>query len=187
MRKFVMIFWPQAVGKMTVWQELSKITDLKLFHNHITIDLVNQFFDYGTPEGKRLVKLFRNEILESVAKSDLYGIIFTYIRAFDMPSDSEYVQYICNIFKENWWEVYLVELEADLDTRLDRNKTENRLNHKPSKRDIEKSDKNVIDYVSKFRMNSLPWEIKEKNYIKINNTNISASETAKIIKDRFVL
>ena len=32
--KLVIIFGPHAVGKMTVGQELAKITDLKLFHNH---------------------------------------------------------------------------------------------------------------------------------------------------------
>ncbi|MED3553043.1 hypothetical protein P4449_21750 [Cytobacillus praedii] len=37
--KFVLIFGPQAVGKMTVGQELEKITELKLFHNHMTIEL----------------------------------------------------------------------------------------------------------------------------------------------------
>ena len=52
--KFVLIFGPQAVGKMTVGQELAKITDLKLFYNHMTIDLVGQFFDYGTKEGKTI-------------------------------------------------------------------------------------------------------------------------------------
>lgn len=32
--KFILITGPQAVGKMTVGQELEKITNLKLFHNH---------------------------------------------------------------------------------------------------------------------------------------------------------
>ena len=41
--KFILLFGPQAVGKMTVGQELAKITDLKLFHNHMTIDLVSHF------------------------------------------------------------------------------------------------------------------------------------------------
>ena len=41
--KFILIFGPQAVGKMTVGQELAKITNLKLFHNHMTIDLVGHF------------------------------------------------------------------------------------------------------------------------------------------------
>lgn len=45
--KFVIIFGPQAVGKMTVGKELEKITDLKLFHNHMTIELVTHYFEYG--------------------------------------------------------------------------------------------------------------------------------------------
>jgi len=36
--KFVLIFGPQAVGKMTVGQELANLTKLKLFHNHMTGD-----------------------------------------------------------------------------------------------------------------------------------------------------
>jgi shikimate kinase len=31
--KFIIIFGPQAVGKMTVGHELEKTTKLKLFHN----------------------------------------------------------------------------------------------------------------------------------------------------------
>lgn len=85
--KFMLIFGPQAVGKMTVGQDLAKLTDLKIFHNHITIDLVSPFFDYSTKEAKRLVSLFRNEIFEEVSKSDLYGMIFTYVWAFDLQSD----------------------------------------------------------------------------------------------------
>ena len=53
MMKLVLIFGPQAAGKMTVGQELVKMTDLKLFHNHMTIDLVSPFFDYSTKEAKR--------------------------------------------------------------------------------------------------------------------------------------
>ena len=57
--KLVIIFGPQAVGKMTVGEELSEQTGLKLFHNHMTIDLVSNFFGYGSESGQRLVKLFR--------------------------------------------------------------------------------------------------------------------------------
>ena len=42
--KFVMIFGDAAVGKMTVGQELMKITDLRLFHNHMTIEPVIEIF-----------------------------------------------------------------------------------------------------------------------------------------------
>ncbi len=77
--KLIIIFGPQAVGKMTVGQELEKITELKLFHNHMTIELVSPFFSYGTPAGKRLVSLFRHEIFEEVSKSNLAGLIFTFV------------------------------------------------------------------------------------------------------------
>jgi hypothetical protein len=40
--KFVIIFGPQAVGKMTVGYELEKITDLKLFHYHGRLVLFGQ-------------------------------------------------------------------------------------------------------------------------------------------------
>ena len=61
--KLVYIFGPQAVGKMTVGQELAKITGLNLFHNHMTIDLVSNFFPYNSPEGRYLVNTYRMEML----------------------------------------------------------------------------------------------------------------------------
>ncbi|EJS76315.1 AAA family ATPase [Bacillus cereus] len=185
--KFIIIFGPQAVGKMTVGQELAKLTDLKLFHNHMTIDLVSPIFDYSTNETKRLVSLFRNEIFEEVSKSNLYGMIFTYVWAFDLQSDWEYINHIVSIFESKGGTVYFVELEADLDERLERNKSPHRLEHKPKKRDIEWSEKNLKDTMEKHRLNSLHGEIKREEYIKTNNTHLSAQEVAKLIKEKFRL
>ena len=42
--KFVLIFGAPAVGKMTVGQELERITGFRLLHNHMTIELVLNFF-----------------------------------------------------------------------------------------------------------------------------------------------
>ncbi|PFN27967.1 AAA family ATPase [Bacillus cereus] len=185
--KFIIIFGPQAVGKMTVGQELAKLTDLKLFHNHMTIDLVSPIFDYSTNEAKRLVSLFRNEIFEEVSKSNLYGMIFTYVWAFDLQSDWEYINHIVRIFESKGGTVYFVELEAELDERLECNKSPHRLEHKPKKRDIEWSEKNLIETMEKHRLNSLHGEIKREEYIKINNTHLSAKEVAIMIKDKFRL
>jgi AAA domain len=185
--KLVLLFGPQAVGKMTVGQELAKITDLKLFHNHMTIDLVSHFFDYGTKEGKKLVSLFRREIFEEVSKSNLYGMIFTYVWAFDMQEDWDYVNEVSRLFESRGGTVYFVELEADVEERLERNKSSNRLEHKPSKRDIEWSEGDLKKSMETYRLNSLEGEIKYSNYIKINNTNLNAQEVAKIIKGKFLL
>ena len=180
--KLIIIFGPQAVGKMTVGHELEKITDLKLFHNHMTIDIVSPFFDYGSNEGKRLVNLFRQEIFEGVAKSDLEGLIFTYVWAFDQQSDWDYIDKVTNIFESKGGTVYFVELEADARERLKRNKHPYRLEHKPTKRNLKESDKSLKEYDEKYRLNSKNGEIKKENYIKIDNTNLNPEDVANIIK-----
>ncbi|MFD2630430.1 AAA family ATPase [Oceanobacillus kapialis] len=184
---FVLITGPQAVGKMTVGQELARITELKLFHNHMTIELVNHFFDYGTKEGKRLVNLFRQEIFEEVANSNLYGMIFTYLWAFNLQADWDYVKKVTQLFESKGATVYYVELEVDLDERLQRNKSSNRLEHKPSKRDIEWSENRLKQSLESHRLNSLEGEINFPNYMKINNTNLSAEKVANLIKEKFNL
>src|SRR2546423_7333193 len=83
----VFIVGPPAVGKMTVGHELAVRTGLKLFHNHQTIDLALRFFPFGSPPFARLVNEFRRRILEEVASSDLPGLIFTFVWAFDLASD----------------------------------------------------------------------------------------------------
>ena len=172
---------------MTVGHELEKVTDLKLFHNHMTIELVSPFFGYGSDSGKRLVNLFRNEIFKEVAQSHLEGLIFTFVWAFDQKSDWDYIETISNIFEKEGGTVYLVELEADVNERLKRNKHEHRLSHKPTKRNIERSERDLLDMMDEHRLNSNEGEIRKENYIKINNTNLSAEEVAQMIKEKFEL
>jgi hypothetical protein len=185
--KLVLIVGPQAVGKMTVGHELEKITDLKLFHNHMTIELVTPFFEYGTKEGNRLVSLFRQEIFEAVSKSNLYGLIFTFVWAFDLQEDWDYIDQVCEIFESKGGTVYFVELEADLKERIERNRSPHRLVHKPTKRNVEWSEANLKRSMEKYRLNSFDGEITKENYVKINNSKVSAVEVANMIKERFRL
>ncbi|MCT8138536.1 AAA family ATPase [Anaerobacillus sp. CMMVII] len=185
--KFLLIFGPQAVGKMTIGHELEKITDLKLFHNHMTIELVTPFFSYGTEAGKRLVHKFRQEIFEEVSKSDLYGLIFTYVWAFDQKEDWDYVENVCNIFEARGGTIYFVELEADIEERIQRNKSPHRLAHKPTKRNIDWSENDLKISMERYRLNSKDGEITKENYLRINNTNLSSKEVAQIIKEKFIL
>lgn len=184
--KLILLFGPQAVGKMTVGQELEKVTDLKLFHNHMTIDLLEPFFGFST-EMWRLTHLLREEVFKSFSKSNQYGMIFTFVWAFNMKEDWDFIENICKIFTENDAEIYFVELEADVNVRLERNSTLNRLQHKPTKRNIVQSEAHLVNSMNEYRMNSNEGEIKEKNYIKINNTNLTASQVAQIIKEQFGL
>src|SRR4029077_13456829 len=88
---FIVIFGPPAVGKMTVGQELARLTGYKLFHNHVTIDLVTDYFEFCTPPFSRLVREFRTRVVQEAAASDLPGLIFTFVWAFDLDSDRQFI------------------------------------------------------------------------------------------------
>jgi hypothetical protein len=183
--KLVIITGPHAVGKMTVGQELTKITELKLFHNHISIELTASLLPFSTPEGKELNERIRNDVFDVFSRSDAYGLIFTFMLAFDMKADWEYIKRLEDLFVSRGSEVYYVELEAEYDTRIKRNMTENRLKEKPTKRDFKFSETMFKDIEEKYRLNSYEGEIKKKHYMKINNTELEPSVVANMIKDRF--
>lgn len=69
--KLVFILGDAAVGKMTVGQELMKITGLRLFHNHMTIEPVIEIF--GRYDGKTIAEM-RDMIFRNFAASDNEGI-----------------------------------------------------------------------------------------------------------------
>jgi hypothetical protein len=182
--KLLLLFGNSAVGKMTVGQELAKITPLRLFHNHMMIEPVLEIF--GQFRGDVIQKL-RTVVLEEFGKSDQYGMIFTYMMAFDMPSEYEYINRVIEVLGVAEEDVCYAELVAPQDIRLARNVTENRLKNKASKRDIEASNARLLRDDAAHRMESLPGEIPFENYIKIDNTELSPETVALMIRDRFEL
>lgn len=182
--KLVFLIGNGAVGKMTVGQELMKITDLRLFHNHMTIEPVLEVFGYYNSP---VVVKMRDIIFEEFAKSDNYGMIFTFMWAFDQQDDWDYVEHVTDIFKEQGAEIYYVELVAPQEVRLKRNETENRLKNKASKRNLEFSRNNILKQDEKYRLESYDGEITFENYMKIHNSNLEPAEVARMIKEKFSL
>ncbi|MBO4471964.1 MAG: shikimate kinase [Clostridia bacterium] len=173
-----------AVGKMTVGQELMKITDFRLFHNHMMIEPVIEVFgDYCGPVVGRL----REVIFEEFLKTKYRGMIFTYMWAFDMQEDWDYIRSVAERFEATGGNVYYVELIADQAVRLERNKTENRLRNKASKRDLAVSQERLLREDSRYRLVSREGEIPFENYIRIDNTRLEPDEAARLIKDKFAL
>jgi hypothetical protein len=183
--KLIVIFGPPAVGKMTVGHELSKLTGMRLFHNHMTIDLVLNFFNYGEPQFNKLVNEFRRRVFEEVSTSQLPGLIFTYVWSLGHAGDKEYVDGVCAIFRQQDAEVYFVELEAPLAERVVRNASEFRLTQKPSKRDVKHTEHMMRKHETEHRMNSNGDFFYRENYIKIDNSNLPPAETALKIVQAF--
>ena len=180
--KLLFLFGNSSVGKMTVGQELCRITPFRLFHNHMMIEPVLDIF--GTFRGDVIQKL-RRVIFEEFAKTDGYGLIFTFMWAFDMPEDWEYIASVRQIFDIPDEDVYYVELVAPQEVRLARNATENRLKHKASKRDIEGSNRRLVQADKQYRCESLPGEIPYPNYLRLENGTVTAEEAAQKIKAYF--
>ena len=180
----VFIVGPGAVGKMAVGTELAARTGLKLFHNHHTIDLVLRFFPFGSPTFNRLVGDFRRRIMEGVAASDLPGLIFTYVWAFDQPGDQREVDAYAAIFRARGGSVFYVELQAPQEVRLRRNETEFRLAEKPFKRDLAESRRQLL-WLDTFQLDSGGRFDGRADYIRIDNTERSAAEVAELVIERF--
>lgn len=180
--KLVIIIGDGAVGKMTVGQELAKITDLRLFHNHMSIEPIIEIFgEYNSD----IVRKFRELVFTEFAKTDKYGLIFTYIWAFDSQSDWDYMEHLRNIF--DGADIYYAELTAPQEIRLERNAMENRLKHKPSKRNLEWSNEMIIQSDLENRLVSNEKEIPYENYLRIDNSSITPQQAAQLIKDKFEL
>ena len=173
--KLLFLIGNSAVGKMTVGQELCSITPFRLFHNHQSIEPVLEVF--GSFHGSAIRRI-REVIFEEFAKTDQFGLIFTFMWAFDMQEDWDYLEWIKGIFNLPEEDVYYVELIAPQSVRLERNRTENRLRHKASKRDLEASDARLLRDDQNHRCESYPGEIPFPNYLRLENTNLSPAQTA---------
>ena len=177
----IFIIGPPAVGKMTVGQELERRTGFKLFHNHVAIEVVAPYFSYGTPQGRSLVGQIRRAFFDSFAADAENSYIFTFVWAFGEPGEREFIEGVAQQFGDAGHSIYWVELEAIFEERLSRNCSENRLANKPTKRDIEWSDGHVREIEEKYRFNSTPGELEYENYLRIDNTNLAATDVAREI------
>lgn len=176
-RQFVVIFGPPAVGKMAVALELERLTGIRAFHNHMSIEPVLRFFAFGSAPFMRLVGEFRRHLVAEVAQSDLPGMSFTFVWDLDDDNDRRFLEEMCAPFVASGARVSLVELRAFLTTRLSRNRTPLRLAEKPSKRNLERSEQGLLDS-ERYRLNSdgrvpLPYR-----HLIIDNTERSADEVA---------
>ena len=184
----VVIVGPPAVGKMTVGAELCRRTGFRLLHNHMTIDLVTRFFEFGTPPFVRLVDGFRQALLDEISRSELPGLVFTFVWAFGSPGEDEIVEAYVTPFRRRGGRVLFVELEATQEERLARNATEQRLAEKPHTRDLISSRELLLRLDREYTMNTNPGEHADRpDWLRIDCTHRSPEEVADVIVDHYRL
>ena len=186
MANIIVVTGPQAVGKMTVAEEIKKRTGYCLMVNHDSIEVSDKIFGFGTPAQKELNEIIRKGAFETAINYDI-NMIFTFVTAFNLQEDIDYLNNIRNMFESTGGQFYLVELEADVNTRLERNKTPHRLESKLSKNNIERSQKDLLGTMEKYRLNSNEGEFICPNHLKINNTNLEPEDVADQVIEHFKL
>lgn len=186
MANLIIVSGPQAVGKMTVAENLRDKTGYSLMVNHDSIEVSDKIFERGSDAQKELNRMIREAAFGTAIKHNV-DMIFTFVVAYDMPEDIEYLNNLRNMFEKSGGTFSFVELEADLETRLERNVTPHRLESKFSKNDVERSTRDLLNTAEKYRLNSLEGEMICPNHIKINNTNLSPDEVSDIIIEKLNL
>jgi len=182
--RLLIITGPPAVGKMTVGRAVAERSSYRLFHNHHTIEMLLDVFDYGTPAFRTLNSEFRRRVIEEAAASGA-DLVFTYVWGLDVAEEADYLERLVAPYDGH---IAVVELVAGLDTRLVRNRTEHRLAEKKSKRDVDWSDANVLELEAEYRMSSTPGLdapgerlLARWPHLVLDNTDLPADETAERI------
>lgn len=186
MANLMIICGPQAVGKMTVAESLRDKLRYNMMMNHDSIEVSDRIFGFATPAQKEFNAFFREKAFELAVKHNV-NMIFTYVCAFDIPAEREYLNGLKDLFEQNGGSFYFVELSADLETRLARNETPHRMERKASKKDVAWSRANLLKDAKNHKLNSDKGEVWFENHLKIDNTDLDPDRVADRVIEAFHL
>ena len=186
MANLIVVCGPQAVGKMTVAESLRDKLRYNMMMNHDSIELSDRIFGFATPAQKEFNALIREKAFELAVKHNV-DLIFTYVCAFDMQEERDYLTQLKDLFEQSGGRFYFVELSAGLETRLARNETPHRMERKASKRDVAWSRANLLHDAEHHRLNSAEGEFWFENHLKIDNTDLAPEQVADRVISTFHL
>ena len=76
--RLIFIYGLPATGKLTVAQELAKLTGYKLFHNHMVVDLLLSSLEFGSAQFVRLREKIWLGVFREASRAQVPGLIFTF-------------------------------------------------------------------------------------------------------------
>ena len=110
--KLVILYGPPASGKLTVAKELSKATGFRIFHNHVTRDIVSLVMDQKDRRFQPLVDKYRLEIIGLAAKERVEGLIFTFVYV-RKKGDDEFVRKVIRLVNNHKGSVCFVQISCE--------------------------------------------------------------------------
>lgn len=174
--KLIILYGPPAVGKLTVAKELAEKTGYKLFHNHLSVDLVASIFDFGVGSFWPLTRRIRTMLLKQ-ATIENKDLIFTFVYAH--KKDDKIINHYIKTVENHGGEVLLVQLIADKEEILDRVSDDSRKKYlKVSERDT------LSKLFSEYEMFT---RISNRKSLTIDNTNLTPADEVRQIIDHYQL
>ncbi|TFG61827.1 MAG: shikimate kinase [Gemmatimonadales bacterium] len=107
--RLVFLYGPPGVGKLTVATALEARSDFKLFHNHLTVNLLTEVFEFGSRE----FRLLREDIWLSVfreAAASGTNLVFTF--APERTVSTAFIAHVVETVHNNGGYVVFVELHC---------------------------------------------------------------------------
>ena len=168
--KFILIYGPPATGKLTVAKELQNITNYKLLHNHLIVDLIEAIDVERTPDYFKLEKKLFTEVLNFAIKRHV-NVISTFLYAYGV--DDPFMNFLASTIKKSGGEIYFIQLTCSKEKLMERVTN-------PSRKKFGKiKDPTKLQWL--LEKYDLETPFVDTNYT-IDNSNKSPSEVAQEIK-----
>jgi len=169
--KLVFLHGAPAVGKLTVARELATLTGLRLFHNHLAVDLVSSLFSFGSEPFILLREQIWLAAFAEAARQQV-SLIFTFNP--ERTVRERFVQDAIEVVESAGGKVIFVELtcsEGELEQRI-----EDASRKKFGKLASVEQYRSLKD-AGAFQFPKLP------NGITLDTTSQSPGETARLISE----
>jgi len=106
--KLVFLHGLPGVGKLTVARELARLTGFRLFHNHLTVDLVGSVFEFGSAPFVELREQTWLAVFRRAAEEEVPGLVFTFV--FERTVRDEFIGQALGEVESRGGEVLFAEL-----------------------------------------------------------------------------
>jgi len=165
--KLIFLYGPPASGKYTIAKLVSEKTGYKLFHNHLTVDLLKSVFEWGTPDFCRQSQKIRLDVFAEAARQNIPGIVHTFV--YEKDVDDPFIKSLLDIVQSNGGEVKFIQIYCDRNELMKRVTEESR---------TEFQKVLTTEHLAKT-LDEREWTapISFVESIKIDSTHLSISET----------
>jgi shikimate kinase len=164
--KLIVLYGPPAAGKYTIAKAVAERTGYKLFHNHLTVDLLKTVFEFGTPGFFELIQKIRLDVFEEAAKQNIPGMVFTFV--YEKDTDDPFIKELVERVTKYGGEVMFIQISCEKEVLLQRVKEDSRKVFQKVK--SEEALQNSLS--NSDQMSSISFV----ESIRIDNTHLTAEE-----------